>query len=136
MRTLRTVCTLVVIMTLWVSPVARGCGLEADSGCSMSDCPLSEAMVSADCHLNDTLPGPGLEQDRDDDCCGMAPLTPGSNWMDAVGFPERLENSNLEVGAAKLQVRSPREAPPLAFVAVMTRWHDLGRFTLNSSFLL
>jgi hypothetical protein len=124
------------MMTLMVSPVARGCGLAADPGCSMSDCPLSEAMVSADCHLNDTLPGPDLKRDRDDDCCGVAPLTPGSNRVDAVGFPERLDNPGLDVAAAKLRVRSSREAPSLAFEAVMTRQHDLGRFTLNSSFLL
>ena len=124
---------------LFGSPLAWGCEWASMQDCEMSSCPMTEQEPVDSCH-GEGLPSSQMLSDCDSepelaiDCCEApieqepAKIGSQSTWSDG--------GSPLVVLADAVRQPPPLMPTNLAADAVSAQQHDLGRFTLLSSFLL
>lgn len=107
--------------------------------CSMSDCPMTEERAVDDCHESDDM------TEHDSSGCDTGPET----WIACCDAPPDQEPVKVEsvsnwghsptpliVLAESVEIRPPYRPPDLISEAISSQQHELGRFTLLSSFLL
>lgn len=139
MRKRQTLSAILALGLLFVSPIAWGCEGTGMQDCSMSNCPMPDQQESAGCHEPDSSsdhgssgcePGPEVWIG----CC-QAPVEPEPAKLDSVSFGDH-GTTPLVVLAERVEVEPPLRPPDLISEAISSQQHELGRFTLLSSFLL
>jgi hypothetical protein len=135
MKSRRIICTLAGLLLLLTSPVAWGCESTDMASCQMAACPMSSGeSPMPPCHE-----GFGAEQDLGSTsptlgACCQAPLD--REPIDSTPVSQLdLTSSLLPAGAA---AEAPQERPATQANAdtVASQRHELGRYTLLSSFLI
>lgn len=135
----RTAVAIIALGVLFVSPFAWGCEGTGMKNCSMSDCPMTEAPMADDCHdssapVEHDSSGCDAEPEVWIACCDApvdqepAKVDSASNWDHST--------TPLIVLAERIEVQLPARPPDLISEAISSQQHELGRFTLLSSFLL
>lgn len=139
MRWQRTIVAILAWGILFVSPFAWGCEGTGMQNCSMTDCPMTKAPEVDDCHPSADMAehdysGCNAEPGAWIACCDApvdlepAKVDSASNWDDSP--------TPLIVLAESVEIRPPLRPPPLISETISSQQHELGRFTLLSSFLL
>ena len=139
MRQQRTFATILTLGLLLLTPVAWACEGRGMQNCSMSECPMAVQQESDDCHKSEDT------SDHSSPSCTAAPEA----WIaycDTAGGPEQARIDSMrsrDHGTTRLIILAERMVPrspsrPLDFISetVLSQQHELGRFTLHSSFLL
>ena len=144
MRRQRTLVTILALGILLVSPMAWGCEGTGMQNCSMSDCPMPDQPAAGGCHEPDGVSGDGPAHD------GAPGCDPGPEvWIACCDAPVDQEPAKVDSASAWVHSTVPlivlaervepqaRSRPPdLISEAISSQQHELGRFTLLSSFLL
>lgn len=135
----RTLVAILALGILFVSPFAWGCEGTGMQNCSMSDCPMTDEQPVDDCHE----PAPMAEHDSSG--CDAHPEM-GFAFCEAPIDQEPVNvdsASNWDHGTTPLIVLvetieiQPHSRPPDRISEVISsQQHEVGRFTLLSSFLL
>lgn len=139
MRQKRTFATILALGLLLLSPVAWGCEATGMQSCSMSDCPMTDQQESDACHESEpvsdhALSGCDATPEAWIACCdASADREPGkvesaTSWSQAT--------TPLVILTERIEPWSPSGPPDFISEAISARQHNLGRFTLLSSFLL
>ena len=137
---MRKVSIAIALASLFLTPVAWGCERGDMEGCSMSACPLmSASQRMPDCHgpspaLSSAHQGCDLAAVAQVDCCAGR-VSPEPTTLSSSA-PTNPEPSPLVPRTEGLAVEAPPRPPERAWMALETRTHDLGRFTLLSAYLL
>ena len=139
MRQQRTFATILALGLLLLPPVAWGCEATGMLNCSMSDCPMPDQQESDGCHEAEDL----LDQGSSGCDAGPeiwtgycdAPVEQDSARVDSEAYRDQTA-APLIMLAERIEPRSPSGPPDFISEAISARQHDLGRFTLLSSFLL
>ena len=139
MRQQRTFATILALGLLLLPPVAWGCEATGMLNCSMSDCPMPDQLESDGCHESEpvsdhALSGCDATPEAWIACCDApvdrepAKVASAASWSQAT--------TPLIMLAERIEPRSPSGPPDFISEAISARQHELGRFTLLSSFLL
>ena len=134
--------TLAVIFALgilFVPPIAWGCEGSDMQNCSMSDCPMPIPQEVEGCHDSDASP------DQVSSNCGATPEV----WISCCDGrvdqePAKVDSASywdpsttpLVILAEHIEIQPPSRPPDLVSEVIFSQQHELGRFTLLSSFLL
>jgi hypothetical protein len=131
----RILCALVAGLFLVTSPAAWGCETTDVAACQMSACPLSGGSGTAGCHRSaGTAPGADSMGTTAGSCCD-APLdrdpidtVPINHWLPSP------TDARIEAGSPVTE----EGLEPLANsdATVRSQTHELGRYTLLSTFLI
>lgn len=124
----RTIVAILALGFLFVSPFAWGCEGTGMQNCSMSDCPMTDEQPVDDCHE----PAPMTEHDPSS--CD-APIDQEPAKVDSA-YNRDHSTIPLIVLTETVEIRPPSRPPDLISETISTQQHELGRFTLLSSFLL
>ena len=124
---------------LLVSPFAWGCEGTGMQNCSMSDCPMTDPQPVDDCHESVPM------AEHESSSCDAQP----ESWLALCDAPIDQEPVNVDsapnwdhsttplIGlAATVEIQLHSMPPDLISEAISSQQHELGRFTLLSSFLL
>jgi hypothetical protein len=139
MRRQRIPLTILALGFLFVTPLVWGCEETGMQNCSMSACPMTDEPVADDCH-DSAAPVERNPSDCDAEpdiwisCCD-APADQNPARVDAASIWD-LSTTPLALSAEILEIQPPPRPPDWISVAISTQRHELGRFTLLSSFLL
>ncbi len=139
MRKRLTLSAILALGLLLVSPMTWGCEGTGMQDCSMSNCPMPDQQKSDSCHRADS------SSDHDSSgcdaspviwiaCCG-APGDPEPAKLDSASFCDH-DTTPLVVLAERVEFEPPLRPPDLISETISSQQHELGRFTLLSSFLL
>lgn len=139
MKQRRAIALTLALGVLLVSPIAWGCEGTGVQDCSMSDCPMTQQQEAEDCHQSAAPIEPdSFACDADPEiwiaCCD-APIDQEPAKIDATSSSDH-GATPLVILAERLEVQPPTRPPDLASEAISAQQHELGRFTLLSSFLL
>lgn len=134
--------TLVAILafaTLLASPIAGGCEAAQVWMCGTSGCPMEAPSVAMACHggsdiIESTLSGCESERAMSIDCCG-SPVDADPATIDLSSSAGQ-EFMPLALSREALSAADSGRPPDDGLLVVATRLHQVGRFTLLSSFLL
>lgn len=135
----RTLVAILALGALFVSPFAWGCEGTSMKNCRMSDCPMTHESEADDCHdlaappEHDTS-GCDAEPEVWIACCD-APIDQEPARVESAASLDR-GATPLTVLAERVEIQPPWKPPDLISEAVCARQHELGTFTLLSSFLL
>lgn len=119
--------------------MAWGCEGPDMQDCSMSNCPMPDQQESEGCHEPDSSSDHGSSG-----CdagpvmwiaCCEAPVDPEPGKLDSVSCCDH-DTTPLVVLAERVEVEPPLRPPDHIAEAISSQQHELGRFTLLSSFLL
>lgn len=129
---------LLAFVSLLVSPVFGGCEASGAQECGMSACPMEAPSTSSACHDGASIVDSAFESCDDKPmsiACGAGPadLAPARIDAPSTAAPASvtlLLLTEIPSGA------EPGQPPDESFFAVNSRLHQVGRFTLLSSFLL
>lgn len=125
---------------LLLPPVLWGCEEAETSDCSMQECPFAGPRVAGGCHEAVESPQePSVIEGRSVPgaqfgCCAV-PMDPDTGMATSATSRELISTS-LTVSIESVAPRQPRLPSDLMARTVASQVHDLGRFTLLSSFLL
>ena len=126
---------LFALALLLVSPCAWGCDSSGMKGCDMSERPMSEEQGSSHCEQDDDEPMDcGGQKTVSVDCCdapadrSVAEIAPSSVSVSRLDLPT--------AGTTGIQSEAPPPLPVDATCVIRTQQHELGRFTMLSSYLL
>lgn len=135
----RKLVAMVALGVLLGSPFAWGCEGTGMQNCSMSDCPMTDQQPTDDCH---ETAGPS---EHDSSGCDAQPEL----WIACCDAPVNQEPAKVESAsnwdhsatalsflAEPVEIRPPSRSLDLISDAISAQQHELGRFTLLSSFLL
>ena len=139
MKPRRAIVAIFAFGILFVTPSAWGCEGTDMQNCSMSDCPMVQERPVEGCHESAAPSQPdssGCDTESASwiACCD-APLdrepakTGSASIWDQSATP-------LVVLAERVELQPPARPPDGRSEAVSAQWHELGRYTLLSSFLL
>ena len=132
----RTLAALIGVLLLLASPMAWGCDSVDTGVCQMSACPMSGAGSSTPgCHE-----GAGTSKDRGSltpaaGACCQAPIDREPIDSAPVGQLD-LSSSLLLAEAVQSTVEEPLEPLVSSDATIASQGHELGRYTLLSSFLI
>jgi len=139
MQRQRILAAIIALGTLLVTPIAWGCEGTDMKSCSMSDCPMMEEQPAEDCHES-----PASSEHDSSGCeaatevwiaCCDAPIDQEPVKVDSASNWDH-STTPLIVLAERIEVQLPSRPPDLISEAISAQQHELGRFTLLSSFLL
>ena len=139
MRHLSNIVVLVALAVLLVSPVAWGCDGTGMQECDMPDmppdCPMSQEHGSSHCGQDDEEPaGCDGQTAISVDCCEVtADRAPAEDSPRSFSVSRQDLEANVMAG---VQSKAPPPLPADATFVIRTQQHELGRFTMLSSFLL
>lgn len=139
MQQRRSLSAILALGFLLVSPMAWGCEGTSVQNCSMSDCPMTDQHEADGCHDSDSSSVHGSSScDAGPEvwiaCCD-APVDPEPAKVDSASA--RVHSTvPLIILAERIEVDPPPRPPDLISEAISSQQHELGRFTLLSSFLL
>jgi hypothetical protein len=121
MRRLSSLTALILGALLFVAPVAQACG---ELAAMTPKCPMAKAMASSECHGGSEAPM---------DCCEVrsAPKPMQAVSLESARPLPILEASSLQAVPAATVAQRPSSSP-----ADSSRFHELGRYILFSSYLL
>ena len=132
--------SVLLLGVLLLPPVLWGCEEAETSDCSMQECPFAGPRVANGCHeaaessqdpsMTDGRPVPGTQFG----CC-VTSMDPDTGKATS-GTVRELNPTSLTVSIESVAPRQPRLPSDLMAQTVAAQVHDLGRFTLLSSFLL
>jgi hypothetical protein len=139
MRQIRTIATIFALGLLLVSPVAWGCEATGMESCAMSDCPMTDQLEADACHESEALSDQALSgcdamPEAWIACCD-APVDQDPARVDAA-MSWYQTTTPLIILAERVEPRPPSGPPDFISETISSRQHELGRFTLLSSFLL
>lgn len=139
MRQQRTLVAIFAFGVLFVSPFAWGCEGTGVQNCSMSDCPMTHESEVDDCHDSAAPPqhetsGCDAEPEVWIACCD-APVDQKPAKVESAAFLDH-GATPLIVLAERVEIQPPSRPPDFVSEAISAQQHELGRFTLLSSFLL
>lgn len=139
MRQQKTFATILALGLLVLSPVAWGCEATGMQNCSMSDCPMPDQQELDGCHESEDLTDQALSG------CAAVPEA----WIACCDAPVDQDPAKVDAAtswyetttpliilAERVEPRPPSGPPDLISEIISSRQHELGRFTLLSSFLL
>jgi len=139
MRQRRTLVAVLALGLILVSPFAWGCEGTGMQNCSMSDCPMTDPQPDDDCHQSAPM------AEHETSSCDSQP----EMWIALCDAPIDQEPVNVDsapnldhsatplIGlAATVEIQPHSRPPDLITEAISSQQHELGRFTLFSSFLL
>lgn len=124
---------LVAIFALGIliaAPTVWGCEQGDTQSCSMSACPMMDAKDSSDCQE----PREPAEHNASVACCD----TPRDQEPATIETLSGLDSRTTPIPhlAGHIETRPPARPPDTLFEVISSRQHELGRFTLFSSYLL
>lgn len=139
MQRQRSLAAMLALGILLVTPMAWGCQGTGMQNCSMSDCPMTDQRAAEGCHESRASSG------HRSSGCDATPTV----WIACCGTSARPESARIDsvtswdhdvlpltVPAERVQLEPPAAPPDLILEAISSQQHELGRFTLLSSFLL
>mgnify|MGYP001828741529 FL=1 len=139
MRHQRSLVAILALGILFVSPFAWGCEGTGMRNCTMSDCHMTEERDVDDCDES------GEMAEHESAGCDSAP----ESWVACFEAPADLEPAKIDsasiwddsptpliVLAESVEIRPPYRPPDLRSETISSQQHELGRFTLLSTFLL
>lgn len=135
----RTISAMLAFGLLFGSPLAWGCEWASMQDCSLSACPMTDHHAAKGCHEAAVTPAEissacDAQPQASIECCA-SPAEPEPARMDSQSIWD--DNvSPLTVLADAVQQPPPSRPPDLVSNAISSQQHELGRFTLLSSFLL
>jgi len=138
MQRQRTLAAIVALGILIVSPIAWGCEGADMKSCSMSDCPMSDMQEVDGCHE------PTASSTQSFNCesghqvliaCCDAPVDQEQAQVAAATFLKH-GSTPLLLLPENVELHPPSRPPDSISQAISSQQHELGRFTLLSSFLL
>jgi hypothetical protein len=124
---------------LLISPMAWGCDGAGGQNCRMSNCPMNDQQSAHGCPQSETSPehssmGCAAGQEMGIACCDApGDLEPAT--VDSESSRDR-GTTQLVVLAEQAELQLPVRPPDLVSEAISSQQHELGRFTLLSTFLL
>lgn len=139
MRRQRTLVAILALGILFVSPLAWGCEGTGMQNCSMSSCPMTAEPEPDDCHES------AAPAEHDSTGCDAE----SESWIAYCDAPVDQEPAKIDsascwdhrttplvLSAEHLEIQPPSRPPDLISEVITSQQHELGRFTLLSSFLL
>lgn len=141
MRHLSNILALCSLALVLASPVAWGCEGTGMENCAMAACPMGEGHgareVTAPSHCGQDAAETtdcAVRRAVSVDCCDAPAERPLAE--SAPGNPSVSRHEPPSGGTTGLQVEAPPPLPVDATCVVRTQQHELGRFTMLSSYLL
>jgi hypothetical protein len=144
MRDQKAIVATVALGVLLASTGAWGCPNADGQSCTMADCPMAEERPGNDCHDGMQMDESPMAGATIQSCEASSPLWIGCCDSPTSDDPARLETTDFQVGDAqdsgapvgRIEPPSPTAPPRFAADLLSARDHDVGRYTLLSTFLL
>ncbi len=135
MRNTTYILALLLLGVVLVSPTAWGCESSQMSECSLANCPMNAEQVSPNCQqMNGHSAGCGSREAISDACCGEPRGEPLAEQ--AVGQSSNSRVAPPIAAFGEIGLEPPPLLPADATKVICTKQHEVGRFTILSSYLL